>query len=109
MNGRIILFLGAPGSGKGTQAKLLAEDLLMPGFKISNFEALSRRLKRNYVFIFIIILVAWITKIFLHAQPRITDWSSFYEALHVAHSIPSWFVAFIFCATFIVRFVVNRR
>jgi uncharacterized membrane protein len=86
---------------EGDWRKLLAEDLLMPGFKISNFEALSRRLKRNYVFIFIIILVAWITKIFLHAQPRITDWSSFYEALHVGRSIPSWFVAFFFCATFI--------
>ena len=78
---------------EGDWRKLIAEDLLMPGFKISKFEALGRRLKRNYVFIFIIILVAWITKIFLHAQPRITNWSSFYGALSVGTSIPSWVVA----------------
>ena len=78
---------------------MLAEDLLVPGFKISKFEALGRRLKRNYVFIFIIILVAWITKIFLHAQPAITNWRSFYDALSVGTSIPSWLVAIFLFAT----------
>ena len=78
---------------EGDWRKLISEDLLMPSFKISKFEALGRRLKRNYVFIFIIILVAWITKIFLHAEPRITDWPSFYRALSVGTSIPSLLVA----------------
>ena len=86
---------------EGDWRKMLAEDLLVPGFKISRFEALGRRLKRNYVFIFIIILTAWITKIFLHAQPRITSWSSFYDALSVGTSIPGWLVAFLFFATLI--------
>ncbi len=84
---------------EGDWRKLLAEDLLMPGFKISRIEALGRRLKRNYVFIFIIIFVAWITKIFLHAQPRITGWHSFYDALSVGTSIPGWLVAFFLCTT----------
>ncbi len=84
---------------EGDWRKLLAEDLLMPGFKISRFEALGRRLKRNYVFIFIIILVAWITKIFLHAQPRITDWHSFYHALSVSNAFPGWLVAFFLFST----------
>jgi uncharacterized membrane protein len=85
---------------EGDWRKMLAEDLLLPGFKISRFEALGRRLKRNYVFIYIVILVAWLTKIFLHAKPPIHSWSSFYEALSVGTSIPSWLVAFFLFSTF---------
>lgn len=85
---------------QGEWQKLVCEDLLLPSFKISAFEAVGRRLKRNYVFIFLIILTAWITKIFLHAKPPITSFTSFYQALAVGTSIPSWLVAFIFLFTF---------
>ncbi len=85
---------------EGDWRKLLAEDLLLPGFKISKWEALGRRLKRNYVFIYIIILVAWLTKLFLHAEPAIDGWGSFYQALSVGTSIPGWLVAFFFFSTF---------
>jgi uncharacterized membrane protein len=87
---------------QGEWQKLVCEDLLLPSFKISAFEAVGRRLKRNYAFIFMIILVAWITKIFLHARPSITSWNSFYDALAVGTSIPSGLVAFIFAGTFVV-------
>lgn len=86
---------------QGDWRKMLSEDLLLPSFKISTFQAVGRRLKRNYVFIFMVILVAWVTKIFLHAQVPITDFSSFYNALRVGASIPSWLVAFFFFATFL--------
>ena len=85
---------------QGEWQKLVCEDLLLPCFKISAFEAVGRRLKRNYVFIFMIILVAWVTKIFLHANPKITSFTSFYAALQVGTSIPSWLVAGIFVFTF---------
>ncbi|MEQ1852859.1 MAG: DUF2270 domain-containing protein [Chthoniobacteraceae bacterium] len=85
---------------QGDWRKLLCEDLLIPGFKISAFDAVARRLKRNYVFIYLVILVAWVTKIFLHAHPPITEWSSFYAALSVGTSIPGWLVAAVFFATF---------
>ncbi len=84
---------------QGEWQKLVCEDLLLPSFKISRFEAVGRRLKRNYIFIFAIILVAWVTKIFLHASPKIESFRSFYLALHIGTSIPSWFVAFIFVGT----------
>jgi uncharacterized membrane protein len=87
---------------QGEWQKLVCEDLLLPSFKISTFEAVGRRLKRNYAFIFMIILVAWVTKIFLHARPRITSFASFYDALAVGTSIPSWLVAGMFAGTFIV-------
>ena len=81
---------------QGDWKKLVCEDLLLPSFKITRFEAIGRRLKRNYAFIFLIVMVAWITKIFLHAEPHITSLGSFYDALGVRPSIPSWFVAVIF-------------
>jgi uncharacterized membrane protein len=86
---------------QGEWQKLVCEDLLMPSFKIGVFEAVGRRLKRNYVFIFLIILVAWVTKIFLHAKTPITSFASFYQALAVGTSIPSWLVAGIFASTFL--------
>jgi len=85
---------------QGEWQKLVCEDLLLPSFKISAFEAVGRRLKRNYVFIFLIILLAWITKIFLHAKPPINSFGSFYQALAVGTSIPSWLVAGLFVGTF---------
>ena len=85
---------------QGEWKKLVCEDLLLPSFKISRFEAIGRRLKRNYAFIFLIIMVAWVTKIFLHASPQINSFASFYQALGVGPSIPSWFVAVVFTATF---------
>ncbi|PYK73943.1 MAG: integral membrane-like protein, partial [Verrucomicrobia bacterium] len=85
---------------QGEWKKLVCEDLILPSFKISKLEAIGRRLKRNYVFIFILIMVAWVTKIFLHASEPITSSRALYHALRVGH-IPSWLVA----GTFIVTFV----
>ena len=85
---------------QGEWKKLVCEDLILPCFKISKLEAIGRRLKRNYVFIFILILVAWVTKIFLHAPRAMEGVPDFYRALRVGH-IPSWLVAFVFVATFL--------
>ena len=83
----------------GEWEKLVCEDLLLPSFKLSMLESVGRRLKRNYVFLFGIILVAWITKIFLHSVVRITDFRTFYHALAV-NSIPSWAVALLLAVTY---------
>jgi len=74
--------------------------LILPCFEISKLEGIGRRLNRNYVFIFILILVAWVTKIFLHAPMSMDSVPAFYRALRVGH-IPSWLVAFVFVGTFI--------
>jgi uncharacterized membrane protein len=75
-------------------------------------EAIGRRMKRNYVFIFILILIAWLTKIFLHATAPINDLVSFYHALRIGH-IPSWLVAAVFVGTFVsvtsITIYVSRR
>lgn len=87
---------------QGEWQRLVCEDLLLPSFKISKFEAVGRRLKRNYGFIFVIILVAWITKIFLHPKIPITSPSTFYSALRIGTSIPSWLVAGLFVGSFVL-------
>jgi uncharacterized membrane protein len=104
---------------QGDWQKLVSEDLLLPSFKISKFEAIARRLKRNYGFIFIIVLVAWITKIFLHGHPdaqdptsRITSLGTFYDALRVGQ-IPSFLVALTLVGTFVsvisITFYISRK
>src|SRR5260370_25253867 len=85
---------------QGEWKKLVCEDLILPCFKISKLEAVGRRLKRNYVFIFILILLAWVTKIFLHSEHSMDSVGAFYRALRVGH-IPSWLIALIFGGTFI--------
>ena len=85
---------------QGEWKKLVCEDLILPCFKITRLEAIGRRLKRNYIFIFILILIAWLTKIFLHATAPINDVVSFYHALRIGH-IPSWLVALVFVTTFV--------
>ena len=83
----------------GEWQKIVCEDLLLPAFKISKLEAVGRRLKRNYIFIYLTILVAWITKIFMHSKAPITGFPAFFNALAVS-GLPSWVVAALFGFTF---------
>ncbi len=88
---------------EGNWRKLVAEDLLVPAFKVSMFESIGRRLKRNYAFITIIILTAWITKIFIHPPQsieKITDLETLYKALAIG-GLASWFVALVMLGTFL--------
>lgn len=84
---------------EGDWRKLVSEGLLISAFKISRFEAIGRRFKRNYGFI-IIIIAAWITKIYLHSVQKIDSPRAFYDALAIGQ-VPSWLVAFALFGTFI--------
>ena len=85
---------------EGEWKRLVCEDLVLPSFKISRLEALGRRMKRNYVFIITFILVAWMTKLFMHANPPINSWSAFYNALGVGE-LPGWLVGAVLALTVI--------
>jgi uncharacterized membrane protein len=80
--------------------RLVGEDLIMPSFKITRLEAIGRRLKRNYVFIFAIIMVAWTMKIFVHAQTPIHSFGEFYKALAV-RELPAWLANVVYFGTII--------
>jgi uncharacterized membrane protein len=49
-------------------AESLAENLLSPSFPISMWEALGRRLRRNYFWIFLILGASWLAKSWLFPQ-----------------------------------------
>lgn len=67
-------------------AESLAENLLQPDFSVSIWEALGRRFRRNYMWIFLILALAWIAKIWL--QPTVAEsWSEFVDRAAVG-SIP---------------------
>lgn len=91
---------------QGDWQKLVCEDLLMPSFKVTAFEAVGRRLKRNYGFIFLIIFIAWLTKIFLHADPAISGFDTFRRALAVGN-IPWWVSGFILFGTLLSVVGIN--
>ena len=57
-------------------AESLAESLLNPEYPISMLEAIGRRLRRNYLFIYIILALAWVLKIYLHPFPAVS-WEDF--------------------------------
>lgn len=84
----------------GEWRKLVCEDLILPSFKITRLEAVGRRLKRNYVFIFGIIMVAWTMKILVHATTPIHSFGAFYDALAV-QELPSWLACIVYFGTII--------
>src|SRR5215204_7692467 len=57
-------------------AESLAESLLTPSFPISMWEAFGRRLRRNYLWIFLILYAAWVAKIWLFPNSP-QNWQEF--------------------------------
>lgn len=85
----------------GEWRRLVCEDLILPSFKISKLEALGRRLKRNYVFIFAIIMVAWTLKVMIHAPTPIHSFRAFFQALAV-EELPAWLAGGVYFGTIFV-------
>jgi len=53
-------------------AEHLASDLITPHFTISEWEAVGRRLRRNYLWIFMLLAGAWNLKVYLHPAPAVS-------------------------------------
>jgi uncharacterized membrane protein len=49
--------------------ELLAGDLLQPHFNMSLWDAMSRRLRRNYSWIFVVLVLSWMIKVAIHPTP----------------------------------------
>lgn len=79
-------------------ASHLANDLLTPNFTISVWEAIGRRLRRNYLWIFLLLALSWNLKVYLHPVPADT-FQLFLQRATVG-LVPGWIV-------FIVGFVFN--
>jgi uncharacterized membrane protein len=79
-------------------AKHLAADLITPHFTISEWEAVGRRLRRNYLWIFALLALSWNLKVYLHPLPA-RDFASFIDRATVG-VVPGWVV-------FVCGFIFN--
>jgi uncharacterized membrane protein len=70
--------------------QILANDLLHPRFSTTLWEALGRRLRRNYIWIFGLLVVAWVVKIVIHPTTPISLFE-LYSRAHIG-PIPPWVV-----------------
>jgi len=71
-------------------AEHLAADLITPHFTITEWEAVGRRLRRNYLWIFALLALSWNLKVYLHPLPA-RDFNAFIDRATVG-IVPGWLV-----------------
>jgi uncharacterized membrane protein len=71
-------------------AESLAENLLHPDFPISMWEAIGRRFRRNYLWIYLILGLAWFSNTMLYPLPA-TSVENFFSNATIG-MIPGWVV-----------------
>src|SRR5258705_12592874 len=76
----------------------LAADLITPHFTITKWEAVGRRLRRNYLWIFALLALSWNLKVYLHPLPA-RDFDAFIDRATVG-VVPGW-------AVFVVGVIFN--
>ncbi|HYE13586.1 MAG TPA: DUF2270 domain-containing protein [Pyrinomonadaceae bacterium] len=59
-------------------AQMLVDDLKTPRFTISEWEAVGRRLRRNYLWIFALLAASWNLKVYMHPVPAY-DFNAFVD------------------------------
>jgi len=79
-------------------AEHLAADLTTPHFTITEWEAVGRRLRRNYLWIFALLALSWNLKVYLSPLPA-RDFNAFIDRAQVG-VVPGWIV-------FVVGIVFN--
>jgi uncharacterized membrane protein len=77
-----------PATLEGDWRNMLAEDMLLPSFKIGVREAISRRLKRNYLWIFLVLQAAWSVKVYHHLAP-FASWQEFHTKIVADQPFPA--------------------
>lgn len=79
----------------------ISADLIKPHFNISEFEALGRRLRSNYLWIFILLALSWTLKVYIHPYPA-PNLETFISRSQVGLA-PGWLVI---CAGLIFNSVI---
>jgi uncharacterized membrane protein len=80
-------------------AEHVSADLISPRFTISEWEAVGRRLRANYLWIFILLALSWTLKVYIHPSPiptatevdRKLFWNIFVQRAQVGLA-PGWLV-----------------
>jgi uncharacterized membrane protein len=100
-------------------AEHISADLITPHFTISEWEAVGRRLRSNYLWLFILLSLSWTLKIYIHPGPipSVTDaerkvfWDVFLERAQVGLA-PGWLVVLcgvLFNAALILVSLTTRK
>jgi uncharacterized membrane protein len=76
-------------------AEHISADLLTPHFTISEWEAVGRRLRSNYLWIFILLSLSWTLKVYIHPVGA-ADFAEFVERARVGLA-PGWLVIIAGC------------
>jgi uncharacterized membrane protein len=77
-------------AGEESWAEHLAADLTTPHFTITEWEAIGRRLRRNYLWIFVLLALSWNLKVYLSPLPA-RDFDAFIDRATVG-VVPGWIV-----------------
>lgn len=85
-------------------ATRLTDSLLTPEFPISFLEAIGRRLRRNFIWLFMLLGLAWAIKLLLHPEPA-TSIEQFLSHAAIGF-IPGHLVAFLTTCFFFVVFLL---
>ncbi|BCH28759.1 membrane protein [Mesorhizobium sp. L-8-10] len=98
---------------------ILGESLRAPQFLISHRAAFARRLRRNYIYMFLILFLAWVVKLSTPSLQAGTADTGFVQSLRGAISaaalgpLPGWLVvgmvAFFFAGLFGVAFLTQAH
>lgn len=71
---------------------LMAKDLDLPKYKTTVLQALGFRLRRNYIWIFLILLGGWLVKLTVHPQLA-ESWRDVWRRMEVGHVPPGLVLA----------------
>jgi uncharacterized membrane protein len=94
-------------------AEHISADLISPHFTISEWEAVGRRLRANYLWIFILLALSWTLKVYMHPSPipsltaddRRVFWDIFVQRSQVGLA-PGWLVILVGAVfNFVIFFV----
>ncbi|MGB7200727.1 MAG: DUF2270 domain-containing protein [Pyrinomonadaceae bacterium] len=80
-------------------AEHISADLISPHFTISVWEALGRRLRANYLWIFILLALSWTLKVYIHPAPILLNsdadkrvfWDLIFQRAQIGLA-PGWLV-----------------
>ena len=87
-------------------AESLAENLLHPDFPISIWEAFGRRFRRNYLWIYIILAIAWVLKLWLLMPGPVDSWKAFLDSASMG-ALPGWIVFLVGALFYAILFLVG--